>query len=57
LENRDADESWLVDAAFFSREELQGLDIRPPVLKSEFWADLEAGLPRVRYLGLERIEF
>ena len=46
-----------MDAAFLSQEELQGLDVRPPVLKAGFWADLGAGLPRTRYLGLERIEF
>ena len=55
LENRDADESWLVDAAFFAREQLQGMDVRPEVLAGHFWADLEAGLPQVRYLGLEQI--
>ena len=57
LANRDADESFLVDAAFLSRDDLQGLDVRPAVLKEEFWADLEGGLRKTRYLGLERIEF
>jgi 8-oxo-dGTP diphosphatase len=57
LANRDADESFLVDAAFFAREQLQGMDVRPEVLTGQFWADLEAGLPQARYLGLERIEF
>ena len=57
LENKDADESWLVDAAFLSREKLRGLDVYPAVLKADFWAELESGLQRTRYLGLERIEY
>ena len=57
LANRDEDERFLVDAAFLSREALQGLDVRPGVLKTEFWAVLESGLQQTRYLGLERIEF
>lgn len=57
LKNRGVDESFLVDAAFFSREALHRLDVRPEILKGEFWVDLESGLQRTRYLGLERIEF
>jgi 8-oxo-dGTP diphosphatase len=56
LRNRDADESWLVDVAFFSQQEMQGMDVLPPVLEGQFWADLAAGLPQARYLGLETIE-
>jgi ADP-ribose pyrophosphatase YjhB (NUDIX family) len=57
LENRDSDGSFLVDAAFLSREELGQLDVFPAVLKDEFWEDLERGLQITRYLGLERIRF
>ena len=57
LANRDAGESWLVDATFLPRAALQGLDVRPTVLKDDFWADLESDLQIARYLGLERIEF
>jgi ADP-ribose pyrophosphatase YjhB (NUDIX family) len=56
LENRDEDESFLVDAAFLSREELWEFDVHPAALRDEFWADLESGLQQTRYLGLERIE-
>jgi 8-oxo-dGTP diphosphatase len=56
LSNRDADEIWLVDAAFFSQQEMEGMDVLPPVLKGQFWVDLAAGLDRARYLGLETIE-
>ena len=56
VENRDADESFLVDAGFFAWEELQGLDVHPLNLKDEFWTDLESGLQQTRYLGLEKTE-
>lgn len=57
LENRDEDESFLVDVGFFSQEELQGMEVHPANLKAEFWADLEGRLRQTKYLGLERIEF
>jgi 8-oxo-dGTP diphosphatase len=56
LSNRDADESWLVDVAFFSQQEMQGMHVHPAILKGQFWADLAAGPARARYLGLEAIE-
>lgn len=56
LRNRDAGESFLVDAAYFSRDALQGMDVRPPILKGQFWDDLAIGLRQTRYLGLELIE-
>jgi 8-oxo-dGTP diphosphatase len=57
LANRDADESWLVDAAFFSQQEMQSIQVLPPVLRGQFWADLAAGNRQTVYLGLEEIEF
>jgi ADP-ribose pyrophosphatase YjhB (NUDIX family) len=56
LENRDADESFLVEAQFFARAQLQELTVHPEILKDQFWDDLKAGFPQTRYLGLERIE-
>ena len=57
LANRDADESWLVGAAFFSQQEMQGMEVLPPILRGQFWADLAAGTRQTLYLGLEAIEF
>jgi 8-oxo-dGTP diphosphatase len=55
LANRVEGEDWLVDVRFFSREELQDLTVHPEILRDEFWADLEAGILRTRYLGLAHI--
>ena len=57
IANRDADESWLVDAAFFTRDEMQGMNVYPDILKGQFWADLAVGLRQTVYLGLQEIEF
>ena len=57
LDNREPGEDFLVDARFFSREEMQGLEVYPGILKDQFWADLEAGPSFMRYLGLEQIRF
>ena len=57
LDNREPGEDFLVDARFFSREEMQGLEVYPGILKDQFWADLEAGDGFTRYLGLEEIRF
>ena len=40
------------EARFFSRAELQGVAVYPEMLESEFWDDLKAGSPSVRYLGM-----
>ena len=55
LDNLPGDESFLVDARFFARDELVGLTVYPPILKAQFWDDLDAGFPETRYLGLRRI--
>ena len=56
LANRESDETFLVNARFFSKMDMDGLDVRPTVLKNQFWDDLEAGFPETRYLGLEEIK-
>jgi ADP-ribose pyrophosphatase YjhB (NUDIX family) len=57
LENKDQDESWLVDVQFFSREELKEMTVFPEILKDQFWLDLEDQNWRTKYLGLEKIKF
>ncbi|MCX5971070.1 MAG: NUDIX hydrolase [Coprothermobacterota bacterium] len=56
LAGRQEDESFLVDARFFSRAGLEGRMIYPAILHDLFWQDLMDGFPVTRYLGLERIE-
>ena len=54
--NREPRETFLVNARFFSKTDMEGLDVRPTILKNRFWDDLEAGFPETRYLGLEKIK-
>ncbi len=56
LANREQQETFLTDAQFFSKTDMEGLDVRPTILKDRFWDDLEAGFPETRYLGLEKIK-
>ena len=56
LANREQGETFLVNARFFSRADMEGLDVRPTILKNRFWDDLEAGFPETQYLGLEEIK-
>lgn len=56
LANREPKETFLVNARFFSKADMEGLDVRPTILKNRFWDDLEAGFPETRYLGLEEIK-
>ena len=56
LANREPGETFLTDARFFSRADMEGLDVRPAILRDRFWDDLEAGFPETRYLGLEEIK-
>jgi ADP-ribose pyrophosphatase YjhB (NUDIX family) len=55
LEHRQASESCLVEAGFFKREEVLGMNVFPAILKETFWEDLEAGFPTIRYLGYRQI--
>ena len=57
LANRDANESFLVDARWFSRDELQSLNVFPLPLKDQFWEERLAQPVTARYLGLEEICF
>jgi hypothetical protein len=57
LANRGEKESFLVDARFFSQDDLHEMDVHPEILKGQFWSDLEAGFPLVRYLGLEKMRY
>jgi 8-oxo-dGTP pyrophosphatase MutT (NUDIX family) len=56
LANREQGETFLVNARFFSKADMKGLDVRPAILKDCFWDDLEVGFPETRYLGLEEIK-
>lgn len=56
LANREQGETFLVNARFFSKADMEGIDVRPPILKDRFWDDLEAGFPETRHLGLEEIK-
>jgi ADP-ribose pyrophosphatase YjhB (NUDIX family) len=51
LENREADEGYLQGAGFFSKEEVQGMNVFPEVLRGDFWEDLQEGFPIIKYLG------
>ena len=56
LANREQGENFLVNVHFFSKTEMERIDVRPTILKNQFWADLEAGFPETRYLGLEEVK-
>ena len=55
LSNRPAGEDFLIDARFLSKSEVAEVNIKPDILKDQFWDDLLHGFPTVRYLGLELI--
>jgi 8-oxo-dGTP diphosphatase len=55
LTHRDRNEGFLVDARFFSREQMVGLTVFPEILKGRFWDELRAGFSKTHYLGLEMI--
>jgi len=55
IENRDPDESFLVEARFFAQDQLKGRIVYPEILKGLFWENEKLGFPMTRYLGLEKI--
>jgi 8-oxo-dGTP diphosphatase len=55
LDLRAPNEGFLVAARFFTQRDLSDLDVRPEILKGQFWTDIELENPPTRYLGLEQI--
>jgi ADP-ribose pyrophosphatase len=53
----DSAEGPLADVRFCSRDDMVGLEVLPRVLQDQFWSDLEAECPVVRYLGLEEMAY
>ena len=48
-----ADEQYILETRFLSREEMREIIVYPEVLKDVFWDDLEEGFPSARYLGVK----
>ncbi len=45
-------EKFIREARWLARNELAHCKVFPEILRDEFWLDLKAGFPQVRYLGL-----
>ncbi|MFH2104095.1 MAG: NUDIX domain-containing protein [Chloroflexota bacterium] len=57
LANKEQGEDFLVEARFFSREELRAVTVHPEIMKEQFWDDLRADTLLTKYLGLEQIRY
>ena len=55
LDQRTPQEDFLVAARFFAQRDLIDLDVRPEIIKGQFWVDLEMENLPARYLGVESI--
>lgn len=53
----EATQEHIVEAAWLSREDMQGKTIFPTVLHDRYWGDALAGFPHVVPLGLRRMAF
>ena len=51
LTNKDADETLLTDAGFFARDDMETMNVSPPILKEAFWVDWADRFSQIRYLG------
>jgi ADP-ribose pyrophosphatase YjhB (NUDIX family) len=54
LDYKGSEEHHLVDARFWSQEQVKHATVYPEILQDRFWADMAAGFSEVRYLGLHR---
>ena len=55
LGNLEPNETFLTEARFLSQDEIANQVAYPEILKDQFWDDLKAGFPQIRYLGLQHI--
>jgi 8-oxo-dGTP diphosphatase len=51
IHGNGADEDYIKDIGWFSKEELQDVVVFPEILKDEFWDDYIRGFPTAKYLG------
>lgn len=56
IDHKVASESCLVEAGFFTREEVREMNAFPNILKDRFWDDLEVRFPAIQYLGYKNYE-
>lgn len=52
LVDTDPDAEWIQELAWLGPGEMQELVVYPEILLDRLWADLEAGFPETRYLGV-----
>lgn len=53
----EASDEFIIDAAWFSRSEMVGKTIFPPVLFDRYWGDRQRGFEAPLHLGLRIMEF
>jgi 8-oxo-dGTP pyrophosphatase MutT (NUDIX family) len=56
IKNKDFDEDFLIEARYFTKEELQELNVYPKILKDGFWEDIQLKEPVTKYLGLQILQ-
>ena len=50
------EEDFLINARFVAQDEVATMTIFPEILRDQFWADIDAGFPHTRYLGLQHVQ-
>lgn len=52
LNDEDLDSQYIKEAKYFSKEELQDINVFPTTLKNEMWEDRKQGFPEFRFLSV-----
>lgn len=56
LEYREKSETDLIEAAYFTKEEVQKMKVYPSIVKDELWDDRNDGFREVKYLGYRKYD-
>ena len=53
-QNKEQAEDFLIEAGFYSKEEILSMNVFPKILHNGFWLDLANNFKEIKYLGFSR---
>jgi 8-oxo-dGTP pyrophosphatase MutT (NUDIX family) len=48
------DKDFIKEIKYFSKEEIQDINVFPEIFKTDLWDDLEKGFPETKFIGVEK---
>lgn len=53
IEKKGADEHYIKELKYFSKDEIKNVTVYPEILKEQLWEDYKEGFPEIKFIGVE----